>query len=126
MPRKKAIAPSPKQVGTIYEGILQIPIVVVTEETENTGKGAKQKVDRLINFNKALESITQKYYDGNQKERNKIKSMIHGDRQIQALSNELALLGITLQDRACRDLAIEIQKAVLAFDSALDTKKGTS
>lgn len=126
MPRAKKTAPKPKVLGVLYEGILKIPIVEITEETENIGKGAKQKVENLKNFEKAHELIADEYFFGSVSQKKKIKELIYGNRKISAFRDELQRRGINLEDRACGTLAEAIQKSIIAFDNAIKNKKGTS
>lgn len=120
MPRNKRIAPSPKIIGTFVEDGQKIEIVEIDELTENYGKGAYLKVRRLQNFNKALDLFAEQYFWG--EKRQKLKKLVYDPRKTSALSDALLRLGIELEDRALRTLAIEIKRQIKALDSAL-TKK---
>ncbi len=115
MPRAKKIPPSPQVVGTYYEGIQPVEVLEINEETENFGKGAKAKIRKLRNHNKALELFANEYFWG--KNRRKLHPLIHNPRKISALANQLAILGVDLQDRALRDMAMIIRKEILALEN---------
>ena len=117
MPRAKRNPPSPKIIGGYFEGILQVEIVEVNEQSENFGKGAAAKVRNLRNCNEALERFADEYFWGRNKR--KLKPLIHDKRKISALSRQLTLLGVDLEDRALRNLAIQVRKDILAFDNCL-------
>ena len=117
MPRSKPPPPTPRVIGEYYEGILRVEIVEIDEQTENYGKGASAKVRRLKNFNKALEAFSNEYYWGPKKR--KLKKLVYDPRKTSALANELVILGVELEDRAMRDLAVEIKKQIKILDSAL-------
>lgn len=115
MPRAKKIAPSPQIVGTYYEGIQPVEVLEINEETENFGKGAKAKIRKLRNHNKALALFANEYFWG--KNRRRLHPLIHNPRKISALANQLAILGVNLQDRALRDMAMIIRKEILALEN---------
>jgi len=117
MPRNKRIAPSPKIIGTFVEDGQKIEIVEIDELTESYGKGAYLRVRRLQTFNKALEVFAEQFFCGKKKQ--KLKKLIYDPRKTSALANELLRLGIELEDRALRSLAIEIKRQIKALDSAL-------
>lgn len=120
MPRKKKIPPLPKVVGRFTENSEVVEIVEIDEHTESFGKGAYAKVRRLKNFNIALERFADEYFWGNKKR--KLKQLVYNPRKTSALANELVTLGIELQDRSLRDLAVEIRKQIKALDNALEKK----
>jgi hypothetical protein len=120
MPRKKINPKQPKEVARYTDDEVEVIIVEIDEETENFGKGASAKVRRLKNFNKALDAFANEYFWGQRRIR--LKSLIHNPRKITALANELILLGIDLEDRALRNLAVDIKKNIIAFENALKNK----
>lgn len=121
MPRRKRIPPPPKVIGSFTENGEVVEIIEIDEQTENYGKGAYAKVRRLKNFNMALESFADEYFWGNKKR--KLKRLVYDPRKTSALANELVTLGVELEDRALRDLAIEIRKQIKALDNALEKNR---
>ena len=117
MPRPKRTPPPPKVIGSYNEGIVQVEIVEINEESESYGAGASAKVRKLKNYNLALEKFANEYFWGQHKD--DLKPLIHDARQISALSRKLTLLGIHLEDRALRALAEEVRKAILALENCV-------
>ncbi len=117
MPRAKKIPPSPRIIGSYFEGIQHVEIVEINEQTEYFGKGAKAKIRRLRNHNNALELFADEYFWG--KNKRKLHPLIHNPRKISALANQLVMLGIDLEDRALRNLAALIRKDILALENAI-------
>lgn len=117
MPRKKRVPPTPKVIDSFYEGILQVEVVEIDEESENFGKGAAAKVRNLKNYNRALERFANEYFWG--KNKDALKPLIHDSRKISALAEKLSLLGIYLEDRALRTLAMEIRRDILALENSV-------
>lgn len=117
MPRKKRVPPPPKVLDNFYEGILQVEVVEIDEESESYGTGAAARVRNLKNYNLALERFANEYFWG--EHRNDLKPLIHDSRKISALAVKLSLLGIYLGDRAMRTLAEEIRKDILALENCL-------
>ncbi len=117
MPRAKRIPPFPKVLGSFNEGILQVEVIKIDEESENFGKGAAAKVRNLKNYNQALERFANEYFWG--KNKNKLKPLIHDSRKISALAAQLTLLGVNLEDRALRTLAEKIRRDILALENCV-------
>jgi hypothetical protein len=117
MPRNKRIAPPPNIIGGFIEAGEIIDIVQIDERTESYGKGAYLRVRRLKNFNKALNLFADEYFWGTKKR--KLKKLVHDPRKTSALADVLVSLGVELEDRALRNLAIEIKKQIKALDNAL-------
>ncbi len=117
MSRRKRFPPTPKVIDEYYEGILHVEIVEIDEQTENFGKGASAKVRRLKNFDKALKAFAEEYYWGPKKR--KLKKLVYDPRKTSALANELVTLGVELEDRAMRDLAVEIKRQIRVLDNVL-------
>lgn len=121
MPRRKRIPPPPKVIGSFTENGEVVEIIEIDEQTENYGKGAYAKVRRLKNFNITLERFADEYFWGNKKR--KLKRLVYDPRKTSALANELVTLGVELEDRALRDLAVEIRKQIKALDNALEKNR---
>lgn len=117
MPRKKRVPPTPKVLDSYYEGILQVEVVGIDEESESYGTGAAAKVRNLKNYNLALQRFANEYFWG--ENRNSLKPLIHDSRKISALAEKLSLLGIYLEDRALRTLATQIRKDILALENGV-------
>ena len=120
MPRVKRNAPSPIIIGHYFEGIQRVEVEAIDEKTEYFGKGAKAKVRKLKNHNKALDLFANEYFWG--KNQRKPYPLIHNPRKISALANQLVILGINLEDRALRNLAMLVRKDILALENALKNK----
>ena len=117
MPRNKRVAPPPNIIGSFSEDSEITHIILIDEHTEGYGKGAYLRVRRLQNFNKALEAFAEEYFWGSK--RRKLKKLVYDPRKTSALADVLVTMGIELEDRALRNLAIEIKKQIKALDNAL-------
>jgi hypothetical protein len=119
MPRKKIAPPAPISHGFTNESEdSKREILEITPESVNFGSGAAKKVKALQDFEVALSKIADEYYFGSEKAKSKIAELIDNSRQNSALKTKLELMGIDLEDRAMRDLAKKIKKAIKEIEEA--------
>lgn len=122
MPRPKRIKIDPQKLGEVAVDGVTFDIVGVTEETESYGHGAAKRVLALQNFNKALDSIAQKYYWGDSKDQARLRKLISEPISLSELARELELEGINLEERAMRELAKKIKVSIKHFNEAIKNK----
>jgi len=122
MPRPKRIKIDPQKLGEVEVDGVKFDIVGVTKETESFGHGAAKRVVALQNFNKALDSISQKYYWGDSKDQARLRKLISEPTSLSELARELELEGINLEERAMRALAKKVKVAIKHFDEAIKNK----
>lgn len=119
MPRKKITPPAPISHGFTNEPDgSKREILEITPESVNFGSGAAKKVKALQDFDIALSKIADEYYFGSKNAKSKIAELIDNSRQNSALKTKLELMGIDLEDRAMRDLAKKIKKAIKEIEEA--------
>ena len=120
MPRKKRIRVEPSKIGEIgYQGDVYV-IVEITEITESFGHGATKKLQALRNYNNALEHIANKlFFNKSSFETKRIRRLIYEPISLISISRELELIGISLEERAMRELAQKVKVDIKAFDLAI-------
>jgi len=120
MPRKKRIRVEPSKIREIeYDGDVYV-IVEITEITESFGYGATKKLQALKNYNNALEHIANKlFFNKSSFETKRIRRLIYEPISLISISRELELIGISLEERAMRELAQKVKVDIKAFDLAI-------
>jgi|LauGreDrversion4_2_1035121.scaffolds.fasta_scaffold1621516_1 hypothetical protein len=127
MPRPTRTPKMPIVLGGFYYGIQRYEIFAIDEETESYGKGANKRLGYLKNFDKAVQEIVEKYLNGDQKIKSKLKLTVSNPKKLKPLMEQLEFIGIELNERALRNLAKIIRKEIIVWENAIknNLSKGT-
>jgi len=119
MPRPIRTPKMPIVLGSFYHGIQRYEMFAIDKETESHGKGANKRLGYLKNFDKAIQEIVEKYLNGDQKIKSKLKLTLSNPKKLKPLMEQLELIGIELNERALRNLAKIIRKEIIAWENAI-------
>lgn len=119
MPRPKRKLVLPKVTNFIDKDGTPVVLELITEETEDYGAGAVKKVQKLRNFEIGLNHIANKIFFNASPISKVLEKQINKKVRLVGITRELQFTDIELEERAMRNLAKKIKKAIQGLQNAI-------